>query len=261
MTALFSWINHVDGSAAVLSSSGHSGDLAPSNLADPIIGKRWRTTSLTGWAQADFGSNKSVAVLAIVFPRDTTFPTSGSIQWHLDADGGTAGTGAAYDSGAISIGAADGYGYHLHVPASAVSARYVRFTFSGVTGLSFIDVGRLWAGEKFVPTQDVAGGYDDDWDDLSITHVAERSGAEYVDPRPRQRLYAVGLEALDSDERDEVREMGRIAGTSGQILFCLDPDSFAKETVVGRLRRSTPIRHRALSQTLYMKAFSIRESL
>jgi len=259
MTALFSWVNHVDLSAAVLSSSGHAGDLAPSNLADTIIGKRLRLSSITGWAQADFGSNKSIEVLALAFPRDTDFPTSGNIQWQCDADGGTPGTGAAYDSTAIAIGAVDGYGYHLHV--ATVTARYVRFTFSGITGLSFVDIGRMWAGEKFTPTYDVVGGYDDAWGDLSITHVAERSGAEYVDPRPKQRLYAVGLEALDEDERDSVRELQRIAGTSGQILFCLDPDSFARETVVGRLRDSTPIRHRLLSQQLYMKAFAIRESL
>lgn len=245
----------------MLSSSGHAGDLAPSNLADPIIGKRWRTTSLTGWAQADFGSNKSVDVLAFAFPRDTAFPTSGKVTWTLDADGGTAGSGVAYSSGAVDIGAADGYGYHLHVPSSSVSARYVRFTFSGVSGIEFIDVGRLWAGRKFVPTYDVAGGYEEAWGDLSITHVAERSGAEYVDPRPRQRSYAFGFEALDSDERDEVREMGRIVGTSQQVLFCLDPSKFSRETVIGRLSASLPIRHRALTSALYMRAFTIRESL
>lgn len=259
MTALLSWVNHVDASGTVLSASGQAGDLAPSNLAHPIIGKRWRTTSLTGWGQADFGSNKTVGVLALVFPRDTTFPLTGTVRWQLDADGGTAGTGATYDSTAISIGAADGYGYHLHVPTE-VSARYVRFTFA-VTGLSFIDVGRMWAGEKWQPSVDVTGGYDDEWGDRSVVTAAQRSGAEYVDERARQRSYAFGLDALDADDRNDIREMQRIVGISKQVLFCLDPDSFAKETVVGRLRASTPIRHRALSNILYAKAFAIRESI
>jgi hypothetical protein len=257
--ALLSWINHVDLSATVLSSSGHAGDLAPSNLADPIVGKRFRTTSLTGWGQADFGANKTVGVLALVFPRDTTFPTSGTVRWQLDVDGGTAGAGATYDSTAISIGASEGYGYHLHLPTEA-SVRYVRFTFA-VTGLSFIDVGRLWAGEAWRPDVNIVGGYEDEWDDLSVISRAQRSGAEYVDERPNQRLYAVGLEALDDSDRNDIREMQRIVGISKQLLFCLDPDSFTRQTILGRLRASTPIRHRALTSHLYTKAFAIRESL
>lgn len=260
MNALFSWINHVDGSAVTLTASASSGDLSASNLADPIIGRRWRTTSLSAYVDIDFATDKTVGVVALRFPRDTTFPLSGTVRHQFDADGGTPGTGAAHDSTAVSIGAADGYGYHLYKPAAAVTARYWRFTFA-VTGLSYIDVGRAWAGEAWQPTFDVAGGYEDGWLDLSETTRAARSGAEFVDERARQRQYALALEALSSSERDSIREMMRIAGSSKQVLFCLDPDSFARETVIGRLAGSQPIRHRALTSNLYGKAFVIGESL
>lgn len=253
-----SWVNHVDASGAIITASSTAGDLSASNLADTIIGKRWRTTVLTAHVDIDWGADKTVGVLALRFPRDTTFPTSGSITHQLDADGGTAGAGAAYDSGAISIGAADGYGYHVHVLATAVSARYWRFTFSGVTGLPYIDVGRAWAGEAWSPTYGVSFSDEDEWEDLSAVSIAERSGSEYVDERPRRRRRAFELDALSISEGDDLREMGRIVGVSRQILFVFDPTAPAKHTILGRMIKTTPLLHKDIS--LQGKAFELRES-
>ena len=259
--SLLSWNNLVDGASVSLSASSYAGGLAPVNVADPIVGKRCRLTSASEWVQADFSTDVTIECLAVVFSRDTTFPTSGTVRHQLDADGGTPGSGVAHDSTAISVGAVDGYGYHLYVPSAAVTARYWRATFSG-SGLSFIDIGRLWAGdEAFRPGINIAGGYDEAWGDLSQISVAERTGAEYVDSRARQRSFAFGLNALSQAERDTLREMGRIAGSSGQVLFCLDTANFDKETVLGRMAITQSIRHVALSNQLYQKAFAIRESL
>lgn len=253
-----SWVNHIDASGVVLSASSTAGNLAVQNVADTIIGRRHRLTSETGWGQADFGANVTIGIVALRFPRDTAFPTSGTIRHQLDADGGTAGSGATYDSTAISIGTADGYGYHVHLLSSPVSARYYRWTFA-VSGVSFIDTGRVWAGEAWRPTYNIVFGYADEWADLSRISASERSGAEYVDERPRQRAFAFGLEALSESERNDLREMQRIAGISKQVLFVKDPDSPAKETVLGRIASSQPILHRDLP--IYTKAFTIRESL
>ena len=120
--ALLSWVNHVDESVVVLSSSHQEGDLTPTNLADPIIGRRWRTATLTAWGQVDFTVNQTVDVVALAFPRDVPVPTSGTVRHHFDADGGTPGAGAAHDSTAIAIDVDDGYGYHLYKPPASVTA-------------------------------------------------------------------------------------------------------------------------------------------
>lgn len=252
------WVNHIDAAATVLTASQAAGDLSVSNVAHPVIGRRWRTTSLTAYGQADFGADKTIGVVALRFPRDTTFPTAGTVRHQFDADGGTAGSGAVHDSTAISIGTADGYGYHVYILPSSVTARYWRWTFD-VSGVDYVDVGRAWAGELWRPTYNIAFGYGDEWGDLSRVTVAERSGAEYVDQRSRQRMFAFGLEALSQSERDDLREMQRIVGMSMQVLFVKDPESPAKETLIGRLAQSTPILHRDLP--IYSKAFTIRESL
>jgi hypothetical protein len=255
---LLSWVNYVDLDAAIISAQEEVGNLSVQNIANPITGRRWRSTQLNGWAQVDFGSDQTVGVLALMFPRDTPIPTVGTISHQLDADGGTPGTGAAYSSPTTPIDTSEGYGYHVHVPASAVSARYWRFTFN-VSGVTYIDVGRAWAGEAWRPTFNISLGYEDGWSDLSRISASARSGAEFVDSRARQRDFAFGLGALSSAERDDIREMGRLTGISNQLLFVKDPAAPSKETVIGRMASTTPILHREIP--IHSKAFSVRESL
>lgn len=256
--ALLSWVNHVDGADAILSASQEVGDLGASNLANPIVGRRWRTTSMTGWAQIDFGADKDIGVLALRFPRDTTFPTAGTVRHYLDVDGGTPGTGAAYDSTAVSIGATDGYGYHVHIPSTTKTARYWRFQFS-VSGLSYLDVGRAWAGEAWRPTYNMPLGYDDEWEDLTQVARSIRSGAEFVDLRDRRRRFVFAFEALSESERDDMREFGRLTGVGKQWLLVKDTTDWTMETILGRIASTTPIRH--VDVPIFSKAFEIRESL
>jgi len=253
---VFSWINHVDAAGSILTASNEIGDGAVSNLTSPILGKRWRT-SPSGWGQIDFGSNQTIGVLTLIFTRGGTFP-AGTISHFLDAQGGTPGTGAAYVSGAITLSLAEGYGYHTIVLPQAVTARYWRFSLN-VTNTSFVDVGRAWAGPAWTPRFSIQYGYEDSWRDLSRVTASARSGVEFVDVRPRQREMAFSTGSILSSEKEDVREMQRIVGISKQILFVKDPNNTDRDTVLGRLAATSPIRHRDLN--LYDKAFVIRESL
>lgn len=253
-----SWVNWVDNPAAILTASQEVSSLSVNNLADPIIGRRWRTTSTTASVTIDFGANCAIGVLALRFPRDTAFPLSGTIVHKLDVAGGTPGAGATYNSASVPIGAVDGYGYHIHTPPTAKVARYWRFTFAAA-GVPFIDVGRAWAGAFWRPLYNIVYGYDDGWDDLSRITNSQRSGSEFVDERPRQRSFTFGLNALSKTERDDLREMQRIVGISKQLLFVKDPVSPSRESVLGRMAASTPIRHTNLP--IFSKAFTVRESL
>lgn len=254
---LLSWVNHVDTLGVTFSASQEAGDNSATNLASPIIGRRWRTTVTFPHVDIDLGSNKTIGVLALRFPRDTeTFSDVVSIRHDLDAEGGTPGTGAVY-SDIVNSNVTDDYGYHAHVLSSAQTARYWRVTLA--SNSDFTDIGRAWAGEAWRPTFNIGLGYEDTWADLSRVSASNRSGAEFVDERARQRLFAFGLNALSESERDEIREMQRIVGISKQVLFVKDPDAFSLETIIGRLGRTTPIRHAEIP--IHTKAFEIRESL
>lgn len=236
---LFSYVNHVDG--GTLSASAQSGDLSPSNMASPIIDRVWRTQTLTAYGQVDFGADKTVDCLALRFSRAVTLPTSGTVTHALDADGGTPGAGAVYDSGAVSIGVADGYGYHLHVPASSQTARYWRFTFN-ITGVDFIDVVRAWAGEAFRPDPGLSEGYADGFSSADRVARSPRSGDAWGEQRAYKRTIAGALGGM-TDDWTTARELSRIAGRAGEVLFCKDTaaSDVGKEVVIGLMREVNPI--------------------
>jgi len=252
---ILSFTNQVDQAGVVLSSSATLGDNAPQNMTDPIIGRRCRLSGGTGYVQFDFGANKTIDVVCLVFPRDTAFPTSGTITHAFDANGGTPGAGAAHDSGAVAIGTYEGYGYHFYAPS--VSARYWRATFN--TSSSFVDIGRAWAGQKFQPEINVPYGYLDVWEDRSRITATERSGAEYVDHKPLQRGFSFGLQHLSESERQTVREGLRKIGRGLQMLACLDPDSPGRETMIGRQNSIQAMRASYFQR--FETSIELRESL
>lgn len=267
MTALFSWTNHVDRSGAVLSASQTAGDLTPSNMATPQVAVFWRTTSLAAWGQVDFGADVPIGCLALRFNRqgNAVPPETGTVQHQLDADGGAAGGGAAYDSGAVAINCDALYGYHLHVPPATLTARFWRFTFAGISDVTFLDVGRAWAGNAFRPTIDVGYPSEDRWGDRSLVSTTGRAGVEWVDHRPTQRVFGVSLGAVAETDREPVRSMFRETGVSGQLLFCLDPSTAGgrmRDTIIGRRTQDRSLnRAVAASPALYSTSLSIRESL
>ncbi|WP_422363189.1 hypothetical protein [Pyruvatibacter mobilis] len=232
-------VNHVDRSGTVLTASDTAGDLGPSNMVNPIIARPWRTTSLTAYCTIDFGADVDIGVLALRFPRNTAFPTAGTVQHQLDPNGGSAGAGATYDSGAVSINTTDGYGYHVIVLGSEYSARYWHFTFN-VSGVSFVDVGRAWAGPVFRSTYGLAYGDQDTWADPSLRQQGARSGAVYVDRLEPWRVMSDSFVALSNSERSDVREIARQAGVANQVIFIRDPNTVSTETVIGRFR-SVPV--------------------
>ncbi|MBO6542286.1 MAG: hypothetical protein JJ939_12020 [Alphaproteobacteria bacterium] len=253
--AKISYSNLVDRAGTMIGSSGVSGTMPPQNLSDPRPLKRWRTTNMTAWGQCDFGSDESIDVVCLVFARDVAFP-SGSITHTFDASGGTAGAGAVHSSGSVSLGLSEGYGYHVYLPPSTITARYWRWTYAA-SAVSAIDAGRAWAGALWQPTRNVDLGHTDRWLDASRSVRAVRSGASFVEELPRFREMSFSFGAISEADRSIHMEIQRIAGTSKQVLFLLDPDTPATQTILGRIEQTSGLRSRAFQ--LHESSYLIRE--
>lgn len=253
---LFSYVNLIDAPQTSLTASSQLGDLSISNISDTRIGKRWRCAGPSDYGQADFGSDVLIDIVVLAFPRDTPL-AAGTVQHQFDADGGTAGAGAVLDSGAIDLGLADGYGYHVFRPDAPVTARYWRWTYSLTT--PYADTGRAWAGEVWEPDVNFDLGAAEEWGDLSVVTQSARSGAEFVDHRSRLRAYSFSLGFMDEADKATVRELKRIVGISKQLLIVKTPDDAALETIICRLRETNPIL--ATNFNLYATLFNARESL
>ena len=241
---LLGWVNHAD--AGTVAASAIAGDLAASNLQNDIVGRRWRTTDLGAHVDVDFGGAREIGVLALVFPRDVALPLAASIRHQLDDGDGSAGDGGVHDSGVIALGLADGYGVHLYQPPAPVTARYWRFTFSQVSGVDYVDVGRAWAGPAYQPERNLARGPEVEWVDLSGRERNRRSGARFVDERPRHRRVRFRLPAMTDADREAIEDMTRIAGTSRQVLASLRPTApnAGRQHVLGRLEVAVPLTQR-----------------
>jgi len=249
-----SYQNLID--SAALSASSSAGDLSIANVADPRVGRRWRVMSPGGWAQADFGANVSLDTIALAFPRDVPLAT-GTVQHQFDADGGTPGAGAVYDSTAINLGLVAGYGIHVLQLPAPISARYWRWTYALTS--AYADTGRAWAGTSWQPAANFSYGAGDEWDDLSSVSISKRSGAEFVDAKPRQRSMAFSLDFMLDADMQVSRELQRICGLSSQVLVIKDPTSASKESLIGRLSKINPITNPNFS--IYAHPYQVRESL
>lgn len=252
----FSYRNHIDGDFTTLSASSTAGNMSISYLTDPRVGRRWRSTDPNCYGQADFGGDKPIDIVALVFPRDTAFP-AGTIRHCFDANGGAPGTGAIYDSTAIDLGLVDGYGIHVLRLPETISARYWRWTYALTT--AFVDTGRAWAGEVWSPGVNFSWGAGDTWEDLSSVRSSSRSGADFVDEKPRRRLLDFALEYLSDPDASVAREISRICGISKQILVVRDPDAVASESIIGRMTKVNAITR--VKWPISSTAYEIRESL
>jgi hypothetical protein len=248
----------------------------------------------------DLGATKEVGVMAVLQPDDPGYidadgspvgymAATDTIRHRLDAT--TAGTGALYDSlyyrdaaytGATldlnftaqsyreyqndtSSGIVAGYGLSAHVLPTAVQARYWQADIAATslaTTPGYLDLGRLWIGPAWRPTRNFAYEWTDEWEDLSTVTGVQRSGLEFVDKGPKRRVLTFGLKALTEPEaKVTVKELGRIAGISGQVLFIQEPDGPYEgyEAIIGRLVEVSPITQPNFA--MYERVFQIRQSL
>lgn len=240
---LLAWVNRVDGAA--ITASNEAGNLVADNLRSQPISVRWRTTDLGAHVDVDFGTDVEIGVVALRFYRPGLSAIGGTITHTIDGDGGSAGAGVEYDSGAIDANVDTGYGYHLHLLPTPVTGRYWRCALD-LTGPSFVDIGRAWAGPAFQPRLNLAFEYADFWRDQTGIEavIARRTGRAFLDNQPSRRVLELPFEP-HPDDRQDFRDLDRTAGTKSQVLACVYPgtaDGRARDTVIGRFEDERPLR-------------------
>ncbi|TWA76860.1 hypothetical protein FBZ83_1171, partial [Azospirillum brasilense] len=157
------------------------------------------------------------------------------------------------------------YGLHAHVLPAAVQARHwqpdIAFP-SLATTPGYLDLGLPWIGPAFRPWRNFAYEWGDRWDDLSDVTEVRRSGQDFVDRGPKRRVLTFAFKALTEPEaKVAMAELGRIAGTSGQVLFIQQPNGpyQGRQAIIGRLVEVSPITQPNFA--LYERVFQIRQSL
>lgn len=273
MAALLSWINWCDRAAASLTSATWVPSQPPSRLAETPLRRRWRTPvgTTAPTLNVDFGVAREVGVLALAQPTDAggidpdgepkgwMQPTD-TVRHRLDAV--AAGAGVLLDGGVQAGGWQPGYGTHAIRLAAPVSARYWQADLDAASlagGVDYLDLGRAWAGPAWQPTTgSIRYGWGSAWDDPSDAQRNARSGLETVDVLEPAQVLTFALRLFTQADADNIREMTRVAGRRGQVLF-LPFDDQRYPPVIGRLQQVPTITQPHFAT--FDVAFQLRQTL
>ena len=247
--AWFSYEDHAGQPRCVVTTSDMDLDDASTSpvayIVDKLTYRQWQSPSETDWFQIDFGDDVSIQCLTVVFARITSpyrrydtqeiLPTD-TVRHKLDADGGTPGTGAVFDSGVIDSDIDTKRGYHVCALATPVTARYWRCLIDAPSraGEGFFLVMFVQAGPIFQPAFNHVYGERISYPDNAALQRAPSSQAVFVTRNERTLESQLIWDFIQQSERDDWRGMFEYAGSSEPVTFSIaSPDADPFTSVAG----------------------------
>lgn len=207
-----------------------------SHIADRLTYRLWQSQSETTSFEIDFGADVTFQALCVVFPRITdprrrngqqeVQPTD-LIRHRLDADGGTSGTGAVLDTGAVPCQARPDRGYSVVALTNPITARYWRcdLDMPSRADLGFALVSLAFAAPIFQPDFNYVFG---ERIALADPSTVDRSTAGQVGfPSYAERVLEgeFGWDFLPDDERPSWQALDNAVGQTEPVLFALPDDA------------------------------------
>jgi hypothetical protein len=145
------------------------------------------------------------------------------------------------------------------VLSQAVQARYMRIDLAN--GDANIEIGRVFAGPSYRPTNSMAFGWEISWVDDSIV-TKSLNGNTFIDEKPRYRRLSFTLPALGRNEifHNLFNHLDRRRGIAKDIIVIpneSDETTFITEAIYGRMLDLNPIENRA--PAYYQRTVDIEE--
>lgn len=240
------------------------------NVQDMQLAKSYVANSATSaFMEFDFAQSRVIDTVAILghnlkqsggtvrirIGNDNTFATnlydSGTVNaWPTVEEFGYLAYGEFHWGGILSAEAVVDYTIsYFKALDQAVQARYMRIDLASTTDL--IEIGRVFAGPSYRPTNNMAYGWSIGWVDESRV-TKSRSGNTFVDERPRYRRLSFDLVAMPEDEifHNVFNHLDRRKGIAGDIIVMPqneDETTYITQNIYGRLLETSPIQSRTLS--------------
>jgi len=238
------------------------------NVQAMQLSKSYVTDNNTSaFMEFDFGSQKIVDTVAVLghnldqsvgtvrvrLGNDSTFATTeydstAVPAWPTVEEFGFLAWGEFHWGGILSGTAALDYTISFFkVLAQAVQVRYMRLDFASTGPL--IEIGRVFAGPSYRPTNSMAFGWEITWVDDSIV-TKSMNGNTFIDERPRYRRLSFTLPALGSGEifHNIFNHLDRRRGIAKDIIVIPQPSdetTFITQNIYGRMLDLNPIENRA----------------
>lgn len=255
---IIAWNNRAD-DASTLTASSEISTLPGSNVQTPHVSQQWQTAAGVKAATLllDLGSSLSCAALALLGTNFTAAAT-----WRLrgsDSDP-TGVTGEKYDSGTISAGAKAGYG-GCYLSFTAAAARYWLLNVADATVADNLEVGRLFLGPKWTPTQAQGFGWSVTPNDPSQISKSY-GGQKYADERPQTRTVRFTLEFMNEAEMyGNAFAMAHDNGVVRDVLAIHNPAGsyLSEQAVWGLCEAGEPLEN--YEHQIFRQRFTVEERL
>lgn len=227
--------NNVDLSTAVVTADLTPDDLQPYRVQDPRLAAVCRLNGPDKIITIDWGADITHAAFAFAsswFVKAQYLLSTDVIRIAYDADGGVAGTGAAWEFEGPS-GIADYIGINAWLFDEPIQARYLTFQ---VERADPVDIGRLASfPEVFTPDVNVDYSLVDIMSDSTVGESSETANTRYWDPGEKHRSWSLNWQQITEAEAEKFYAIRMKKGLSGQIFFALfdDPALLPKFSMFG----------------------------
>lgn len=257
--------NRVD--AATLTGGSWSSTLPRANLQNRLIKKVARTADAvitSTLVNVDLGGSYAIGAVALInhnISVDGLVRVRGNVSSTMTSPLYDSGWVAAWPTGVVddpeweadnfwlaTLSAAERAGFqapYINLDTGRTVARYWRIEVDD-TGNSdgYVQIGRLFMADIWAPERNYITGAGLSYEDNSAFDTS-LGGQKFFDVRDRLRVHRIAWDALsEADAYNQVLEMQRLCGISGEVLHIPDPDdtSYAvRRNFVGRLRSLQPI--------------------
>lgn len=237
--AWFGYEDHAGQPRATITTSNTGADgasLSPvAHVLDKLTFRQWQSPTNSDWFQVDFGANVALQFFTVVFARKTSpyqkydtqeIASTDTVRHKVDAQGGTPGAGAVFDSGSIQCRADPKRGYHVCALNSAVTGRYWRCEINAASraGAGFFLVMFAQAGPIFQPTFNHIYGETLGFPDNAENQRAPSSQSIFVTRNERTLRARLIWDFIPDSERDSWRNMFEYSGTTEPITFAISSE-------------------------------------
>lgn len=254
---ILAWKNLADD--ATLTASSEIATLPGSNVQQPHVSQKWQTAAgiKTGTLLLDMGSSVACSVMALL---GTNFSSLATMRLRGSDSDPSGATGEKYDSTTISAGAKATYG-GCYLSFTEATARYWLINVDDASVADNLEVGRLFLGPKWTPTQAQGFGWSVVPTDPSKV-TKSYGGQSYPDVRPQARTIQFTLEFMNEDEMyGNAFALAHENGLVDDVLAIHNPSSawLSEQAVWGLCQASEPLENYDVQ--IFRQRFTIEERL
>jgi hypothetical protein len=226
MGAVLSWKNWAEQPGVGVTVSSQAPGLGPAGMLTPQIQNVWRSgtwnnvTSVT--VDLNLTTNRQIKTIAFAAPRDGLLPPSGSTVALTASTSSEAGTDA------LNVAAAaftlNPWGVWAWRSATGINARYIRLRFVGTATSSYIQLGRIWAGDALITKYSYGYGQGLSFRDPGTSTRAGITGVRYATRGLPYRVERIGFPILSQTEASTLVSAVGEVGTTGQVFFAREEE-------------------------------------